>query len=287
MICNSPLPDGGWYSNCYDAMVAVAEKNGWEHDFTANVQQTDFAARFREYASMGFTIVFAPGNQYGEAIKEVAADFPDTYFIVLNSDISGDNYESLRPDTQQIGWLAGILAALQTKTNKIGFVSGLDLPTTKSKLDNYIAAAKKINPEIEAFDALAGSYEDVAKGKEIADNMVKVQDADVIFGDAGMVEAGVRESLANFTDRWQIGQPSDIAGEYPDIQICNVVTDNQRLLELAIEDIFNGTFGNKIIDGNVENGVLYPGAFGNAVSDEVKTKYNEYVEEIKSGTFKP
>ena len=86
--------------------------------------------------------------------------------------------------------MAGALAGLMTKTNNIGFIGGMELDTTKAKVECYEKAAQKINPDIKVSSAYAGSFSDTAKGKEIAASMVTTYDVDVMFGDASAVDTG-------------------------------------------------------------------------------------------------
>lgn len=285
MLVDAPINDGSWNSACYSAMTTVAEKYGMEHAYTDNVAQADFAATYRNYCNQGFNIIFATGSQYTETAIEVSADYPDCYFILLNSDVYGDNYISLSPSLSEQGFMSGSMASLQTQTKKVGFVGGKNIPTTAVKLENYRKACALLDPEIEVFDAMAGTFTDTVKGKEIAAAMVANQDVDVIYGDASAVDSGIRLELANYEDRWQIGQPANITHEFPDVILTCVVTDNVRLLELAIEEIKAGTFGGKVIYGTLENGVLAPGDFGTSVSEETQEKYLQIIESIKAGTF--
>jgi basic membrane protein A len=286
MICDSSIADGGWGAACYNAMLAAAEKNGFETQYTDGLTSADFASSIRSYCDLGFNLIFAPGNQYTDAVKEVAADYPDVHFALLNGTVETDNIVSLLPDAKQIGYMAGAFAGLMSQSNKIGFIGGMELDTTKAKLESYEAAAKAVNPDIEVVSAYAGSFSDSAKGKEIADSMVTTSDVDVMFGDASAVDSGAREALANYEGKYDIGQPSDLlATQESDVVIGSVVTDNATLVGLCMSDIINNTFGNKTIYGNLTNGCLSVGTFGKAVPEDVQSQYLEIVDQIKDGTF--
>ena len=286
MICDSSIADGGWGAACYNAMVAAAEKYGFETQYTDGLTSADFASSIRSYCDLGFNLIFAPGNQYTDAVTEVAADYPDVSFALLNGTVEADNIVSLLPDAQQIGYMAGALAGLMSKTNQIGFIGGMELDTTKAKLANYEAAAKAVNPNIQVVSAYANSFSDSAKGKEIADSMVSTSDVDIMFGDASAVDSGAREALSNYEGRYDIGQPSDLlATQESDVVISSVVTDNATLIGLCMEDVKAGTFGNKTIYGNLSNGTLSVGTFSDAVPADIQTQYLEIVDKIKEGTF--
>ncbi len=286
MICDSTIADGGWGAACYNAMVAAAGKTAFETQYTDGLSNADFASSIRSYCDLGFDLIFAPGNQYSDAVKEVAVDYPNVSFALLNGTVETDNIVSLLPDAEQIGYMAGALAGLMTKTNSLGFIGGLELDTTKRKLASYEAAAKVVNPDVVVYSAYAGSFSDSAKGKEIAGSMVSTNDVDVMFGDASAVDSGAREALAGLEGRYDIGQPSDLlATQKSDVVISSVVTDNASMIQICMEDLKNGTYGNKTIYGNLTNGALSVGTFSAAVPEDIQKEYMAIIEKIKAGTF--
>ena len=285
IILDGPANDGGWNASCYQAMLDAAEELGWESAYSESVEQANWATTMENYLDQGYDLIFAPGNQYTDAVKQVAKDYPDAHFCILNDTVKDTNIESLMPNTQQIGLLAGALAGILSKTNNIGFIGGVELDTTKDKLENYTKAAQKINPAIQVASAYAGSFSDAGKGKEIANSMVTTNDVDVMFGDASIVDPGAREALSACSDRYDIGQPADL-GSADDKLIANsVVTDNMTMLKESMQDVESGNFGNKVIYGDLSNGGVSTGTFSSIVTDDQQKQYLEYVEQIKAGTF--
>lgn len=286
MITDTSISDGGWGTACYNAMVDAAERENFTTQYTDGLANADFASTIRSYCDLGFDLIFAPGNQYSDAIAEVSKDYPDVKFALLNGQLETDNVTSLLPDAKQIGLMAGSLAGLMSETNAIGFIGGLELDTTKMKLSYYELGAQAVNPDIQVFSAYAGSFSDTAKGKEIASSMVTINDVDVMFGDASAVDSGARESLAEYENRYDIGQPADLlALQESDIILNSVVTDNATMVQLCMQDVMNDTYGNKTIYGNLDNGALSVGTFGEMVSEDLQAEYLAIVESIKEGTF--
>lgn len=286
MVLDSSISDGGWGASCYQSMIDAAEEMGWETAYTDNVATSDFVTVMTDYADLDYDLIYAPGNEYTDAVTQVSEEYPDTYFCLLNGSLETDNVISVLPDAQQIGYLAGALAGLMTKTNNIGFIGGMEIDTTKTKLDSYEAAAKKVNPDVNVSSAYAGSYDDAAKGKEIASSMISTYDVDVMFGDASAVDTGAREALAEQEDKYSIGQPGDLGSADDPVIMCSVVTDNAALVKECMEAVEAGEYGNKTINGNLEDGCLQVGTFSDAiVSKDIQDQYKEIVEEIQNGTF--
>jgi len=285
MVLNSSISDGGWGASCYQALEVAAERSNWEYAVTDNVQTSDYATVMTDYADQGYQLIFAPGNEYSDAVEQVAADYPDVYFCHLNGKMETDNITSVLPDAKQIGYMAGALAALMTETGNIGFIGGMELDTTKEKLECYTAAAQKINDQIQVQSAYAGSFDDTAKGKEIASSMISTYDVDIMFGDASAVDTGAREAMAEAGSRYGIGQPGDLGSADDEVILCSIVTDNAALVEACMKDVEAGTYGNKTIRGDLSNGSLSIGTFSSLVPAEIQAEYLEIVEQIKAGTF--
>lgn len=286
MVANASIADGGWTSACYQAMKDAAAKNGYETSYSENVKQADYVSMFKQYADLGYDLIFAPGSEYSDAIKELAPQYPKTGFILLNGDLKGlKNVTNVMPNAQQIGYLAGALAGLQTKTNSIGFIGGMELDTTKIKLASYEAAAKKVNPKVSVTNAYAGTFDDSAKGKEIATSMVSTKNVDVIFGDASAVDAGARQGLKTSKDRYAIAQPGDFLKDDPETIISSICTDNSALIDVCMKELAAGKFGGKTVSGDLSNGCLSIGQFGKNCPKEVQDAFTKVVDQIKKGTF--
>ena len=291
MICDSPISDGGWGAACYNGMVDAAKANGWETAYTDSIDQSAYADSMISYCDLGYDMIFAPGNQYSDAVKQVAADYPKVYFAVLNGSetLPTANIASILPDAEQIGSIAGVIAGMMSKTKVIGFIGGMELDTTKAKLANFEAAAKVINPDIKAVSAYAGSFNDTAKGMELAASMIN-DGADVFFGDASAVDSGARQAIdqSNGTGGIKIldiGQPADLLGQNPCVA-CSVVTDNGGMLSLCMKAVQDGSFGNQVVYGNLENGCVYLGKFNDQLIDaDTQAKINDYIKQLQDGSF--
>lgn len=290
MICDSSISDGGWGAACYNGMVAAAAARGWETAYTDAIDQSAYADTMISYCDLGYDMIFAPGNQYSDAVVQVAADYPDICFAVLNgsTELPTDNIMSMLPNADQIGSIAGIIAGLMSESNVIGFIGGMELDTTKSKLAHFESAAQVINPEITAVSAYAGSFSDTAKGMELAASMIN-EGADVFFGDASAVDSGARQAIdqanGDTVKIIDIGQPSDLLGQNPCVA-CSVVTDNAGMLEICLEACENGTFGNEVVFGSLENGCVYLGSFNDDLIDaDTQATIVDYVQQLQDGTF--
>lgn len=288
MVCDSSISDGGWGAACYNAMVDAAKDCGWETAYTDSIDVSDYVSSMESYCQLGYNMIFLPGNQYSDATVQVAKDYPDIAFAVLNGskDLPTDNIMSILPDANEIGAMAGVLAGLMSKTKVLGFIGGMELDTTKAKLANYEKGAQLVDPSIKVLSAYAGSFSDTAKGMELAKSMID-QKADVFFGDASAVDSGARQAIdsANGTEIniYDIGQPADLIGQNECV-ISSVVTDNAGMLKICMKAVEEGKFGNEVVYGTLENACLSVGTINDKlIPEDVKTQYMDYIEKIKAG----
>ncbi len=300
MICDSSINDGGWGTACYNAMINAAEKLGWETAVTDSISQNEYYESIVAYCDLGYDLIYAPGNQYTDAVLQAAEEYPEVAFALLNGGadtpekaVEG-NVTSLLPNAQEIGWIAGALAGLTTKTNTIAFIGGMELDTTKGKYQGYAEAAQyvaaKEGREVSVLDPVyAGSFSASDKGIEFAKAMMD-KGADVFFGDASAVDSGARQAIdeankaAGEIKVYDIAQPADFLGQNECI-IGSQVTDNSSLVGLSMTAVMDGTFGGSVLYGTLENGVLSAGALNDIVPADVQEKYLAYIDEMIAGTF--
>ena len=300
MICDSSINDGGWGAACYNAMVAACDKQGWQYEVTDSISQDQYYDSIAAYCALGYSMIYAPGNQYTDAVLQAAEEYPDVAFALLNGAEStpaaavNGNVSSLLPNAQQIGWIAGALAGLMTESGKLGFIGGMELDTTKGKIAGFEEAAKYVAAQegktVELLNVpYANSFSDAPKGKEFATELIS-QGADVFFGDASAVDSGAREAIdaanaaAGSVKIYDIGQPADILGQNECI-ICSQVTDNSAMIVASMQAVEAGTFGGNTVYGTLENGTLSAGKISDLVPADVQEKYNAYLQQMVDGTF--
>ena len=153
MICDSSISDGGWGMSCYNAMVDAAEEHGWETEVSDSIAQSAYYDTIVSYCDLGYDLIYAPGNQYTDAVLQAAEEFPDVAFALLNggedtpAQAANGNVTSLLPNAQQVGWIAGALAGLMTQSGTIAFIGGMELDTTLGKYQGYQEAAAYVGEQ--------------------------------------------------------------------------------------------------------------------------------------------
>ena len=107
MICDSSISDGGWGMACYNAMIDAAERCGWETMYSDSIAQSAYYDTIVSYCDLDVDMIYAPGNQYTDAVLQAAEEYPDIAFALLNGNeatpekAANGNVSSLLPDAQQ------------------------------------------------------------------------------------------------------------------------------------------------------------------------------------------
>jgi len=150
-----------------------------------------------QLARHGSTIIAAIGFNQASAVQKVAAEFPAVKFVIVDGSVDLPNVESVNFREQESSYLCGMAAALVSKTGKIGFVGGMDIPLIRKFALGYKAGAEAVNPKIEVFENMTGTtpaaWNDPTKGAELAKSQFG-RGADVVFHAAGATGQGVMQA---------------------------------------------------------------------------------------------
>ncbi|HEY3315338.1 MAG TPA: BMP family protein [Bacillota bacterium] len=280
MILSGPVNDGGWNQNAYDGLTALKEKNGFEIAVSENVAQADQVNLLRNYANQSFKYIIANGFEYGDAIKTVAAEFPKVTFIQLGGiEHNGANSNAMLFTSGEAGYAVGVLAGLMTKSNKIGFVGAMDIPSIRADEDNAKVAIKAVNPKATVVDAYVGSWTDIAKGKEAALAQI-ARGVDVIIANGDAVNHGVAEAVKG-TKTTMVGWSRDQAALAPDNILTSVVQSGAPiLLDLVGKGEAGQLKGDLYVMGMAEGAqILAP--FSKLVPQDVQDKVKKVVQDLK------
>lgn len=284
-VSSCPFEDGGWGSNCYAGFKASAGKfDGIKTFEVENVALENMTSTVKQYCDAGIDLIISPDVDLSDSISEVAENYPAVRFAVIDGTYTADNSMTMSQDNAQIGFITGVIAALQTKTNSIGFVGGQESEEILKASKTMEAGAKYINPDIQFTSVMSGSWTDVAKGKEIGLSLISSNNADVIFSFASGVDAGVREACLSADNVYFIAQPDEAMEAAPDITITSMIQSNEQLIYNAMSDVYNDTFeGGFTKYGFEEGGTCSLGTFNSFFDEEKQGKVKEVIEKILSG----
>ncbi|KOU39160.1 BMP family lipoprotein [Streptomyces sp. WM6378] len=196
---------------------AKSEFGGSVKELTAKTTDTeaDRVQKLSDLASGGYNPVIGVGFAYQNSMKQVAAKFPNTTFGIVDSVVEGPkNVDNIVFTEEQGSYLAGVAAALKSKSGHVGFIGGVDVPLIKKFEAGFVQGVKDTKPSdnVEVQYLSHGSdnsgFTSPDKGKEAAQGMLD-NGADVIYTAAGSSGTGAIEAVAGKKGAWAIGVDSD------------------------------------------------------------------------------
>jgi basic membrane protein A len=161
----------------------------------ANEAQREQA--LRRMAQKGANPIIGVGFSQGSAIAKVAKDFPKLSFVIIDSVVKQPNVESIVFKEHEGSFLVGMMAAIASKTGKVGFVGGMDIPLIRKFQCGYEQGVKYANPKAEVYANMTGTtasaWNDPTRGAELAKAQF-AKGADVVFAAAGGTGMGVYQA---------------------------------------------------------------------------------------------
>jgi basic membrane protein A and related proteins len=214
----------------------------------------------RRFAKDGFSPIVAVGFGQAEPLQKVAAEFPNTKFAIIDSVVDKPNVQSITFREEQGSFLVGLLAAKASKTGKVGFVGGMDIPLIRKFGCGYVQGVKYANPQAEVFQNMTGTtgaaWRDPVKGGELARSQID-RGADVVYAAAGATGLGVLRAAAD-AGKLGVGVDSNQDALFPG----KILTSMMKRVDIATYKTFAdakaGTWkaGASVL-GLKEDGVAY------------------------------
>ena len=151
----------------------------------------------RSMARRGASVVVAVGFAQAAAVEAVAKEFPDTKFTLIDMVVDLPNVQSIIFKEHEGSFLVGMAAAMATRTGKVGFIGGMDIPLIRKFGLGYVEGVRHVDPSIEIFRNMTGTtaaaWKDPTRGGELARSQFD-RGADVIYAAAGATGIGVYQT---------------------------------------------------------------------------------------------
>jgi basic membrane protein A len=245
----------------------------------------------RRFARDGHSPIIAVGFSQATALQKVAAEFPDLKFTIIDMVVNLPNVQSVVFKEHEGSYLVGLLAAMASKSNKVGFIGGMDIPLIRKFACGYVQGVKAAKKDAEIFQNMTGTtpaaWNDPVKGGELAKSQID-RGADVIYHAAGGTGIGVLRAAAD-AGKLGIGVDSNQNA----LQPGKVLTSMLKRVDVATYNSFAAARGNSwkagvSVLGLAEGGVDWALDDNNKalISAEMKAAADKAAADIKSGAIK-
>jgi basic membrane protein A len=246
---------------------------------------------FRRMAERGADPVIGIGFSQATALEKVAKEFPDRHFAIIDMVVDLPNVQSIVFKEHEGSFLVGMVAAMASKSAKVGFIGGMDIPLIRRFACGYAQGAKYANKDVAVTENMTGTtpaaWNDPTKGAELAKGQFDAG-VDVIFAAAGGTGTGVYQA-AKDAGKFAIGVDSNQNHLHPGTMLTSML----KRVDVAVYDsamaVKNGKWAAGVTElGLAQDGVGWALDEHNAslITDDMKAKVEAARAEIIAGTIK-
>ncbi|CAM5377882.1 BMP family protein [Mesorhizobium sp. UC74_2] len=230
----------------------------------SNASQREQA--LRRFAEDGRSPIVMAGFSWVDSLTKVAKEYPELKFAIIDDQVDLPNVRSLKFKEQEGSYIVGLLGAMASKSKKVGFIGGMDIPLIRKFGCGYVGGAKASGATDVIYNMTGdtpAAWNDPAKGGEIAKTQMD-QGADVIYAAAGGTGVGVLQAAAD-AGKLGIGVDSNQNG----LQPGKVLTSMLKRVDVAVYSAFMDAKDGKFT-GGINNLGLKEGGVDYAMDDNNK-----------------
>ncbi len=240
----------------------------------------------RRFAEAGSNPIVMTGFAFGNVLSEVAPDYPDTKFAIIDMVVDQPNVRSVVFNEHEGSYLVGMMAAMASKSNTVGFIGGMDIPLIRKFACGYAQGVKAANGDATVVANMTGTtpaaWNDPVKGSELTKAQIS-QGADVVYAAAGGTGVGVLQTAAD-EGILSVGVDSNQNYLHPGKVLTSMMKRVDNAVYQAMTDGPEMETGFNVM-GIANGGIGYAMDEHNAslVSDDMKAMVDDAAAKISSG----
>lgn len=237
--------DGSFNQSSWEGLQRAGQELGVTVKYLESKGDSDYTPNIETFVDEDYDLIICVGYMLADATRAAAEAYPDKKFAIIDdSSIDLPNVTCLMFEQAEASYLAGVAAAMATKTNTVGFVIGMVSDSMNQFGYGYVAGVLDTNPDAKVLQYNANSFADAAAGKSGALSMI-TNGADVIFQAAGGSGLGAIEACVE-NKVWAIGVDTDQSSIAPE----TILTSAMKRVDNACYDAAKA-----VLDGTLAAGV--------------------------------
>jgi basic membrane protein A and related proteins len=264
-----------------------------DYKYLQSTKAADYEPNLTQLAHQKYNLIYGIGFLMQNAVQNVAKNNKNVNFAIVDSVVDAPNVASINFKEEEGSFLVGVVAGKMTKTNKIGFVGGVESDLIKKFENGFKAGVKSVNPNAEVYVQYAGAFDAADKGQAIAATFYG-KGADIIYHAAGATGNGVfteaKTRKKNGQNVWVIGVDRDQydAGLPEDVTLTSMVKRVDRAVYDVSKMAMNGKFpGGKTLQFGLKEDGVGIAAHKEHIPDDVLQLVNDYKTKIINGDITP
>lgn len=281
--------EGSGYTYTHDIGIMGMQQNLGLSDSQIirkiNVNDSDKDATrkaIKECIDEGCNIIFSTSWGYMETTAQMAEEYPDVYFSHGTGYMSnGKNFNNYFGRIYQPRYLSGIVAGMNTKTNKIGYVAAMGSENSEvtGGIDAFALGVYSVNPSAQIYVKVTNSWYDPAAEKAAASTLLNMN-CDVI---AQHCDTTYPQLLAQQKNVYSIGYNSDMSKDAPDACLCSVIWNWSAYYTAAVQSVIDGTWDGSNYYGGMNENLVGITQLADFCKSGTQQKVDEAKKDIISG----
>jgi basic membrane protein A and related proteins len=286
--------DKSFNQSAWEGLKKIEADGKAKTKYLQSKSDADYTTNLNTFVKDKYTLTWGIGFLMGDALKTVATQNPDAKLAIIDNVVDAPNVESVTFAENEGAFLVGVVAGLTTKTNKIGFVGGIDIPVIKRFEAGFKAGVAAVNPNAKITVNYTGAFDKPDLGKAAAATIYNDK-ADIIFHAAGATGNGVfneaKDRVKKGEKVWVIGVDKDQSLDFgDDVTLTSMLKRVDQAIIRVSNDVIAGKFkggaANAVVLGLKDNGVGLPDTSTKNVTPDILKKVDEYKAKIISGEIK-
>lgn len=280
--------EGSGYSYTHDLGIQGMQSNlglsdaQIERKIVDDLDKDATQKAIEEFVADGCNVIFSTSWGYMETTAEMAEKYPDIYFSHGTGYMSnGKNFNNYFGRIYQARYLSGIVAGMNTKSNKIGYVAAQDSSNSEvtGGIDAFAIGVESVNPDAKIYVVVTNSWYDPDKEKAASEQLLDMG-CDVM---AQHCDTPYPQTLAQDRGVYGIGYNSDMSKETPNSCLTSVIWNWSAYYTSAVKSVMNGTWDGSNYYGGMAEGLVGITNLASFAADGTQEKVNEATAAILSG----
>ncbi|CAD0226645.1 BMP family protein [Planktothrix agardhii] len=275
--------DDSWSQASYEGLKLIEKQYNAEINYTENVPDTDVEASIRRYAQQGYNLIIGHSGGYIEAMEKVAQEFPDIKFALVTS-YSGNNKNlgAVAFRSGEVGYLAGALAAIKTKTNKVGYMVGYDYSVYQEEAELFRRGATATKPDIEVYTKFLQTWTDAEKGNKVALDWLE-KGVDIMAINANEAGISALKLASEKPEVYGIGWTKDQYNLVPGKILTSVLQNIPELVLKIATLVQQGRWEGKQYKYGLREQIYDFAPFRGTLTAEEEAKFNQIKQQVITG----
>lgn len=289
LITPGSIADAAWNSGAYAGLLRIRDSLGAS---ISHVEAGTPAAQeeaLRTYAAQGYDVIFGNGFEFQDPAERVAREYPRPVFVVNSGARAVGRVVPLVFRIEESTYLAGMVAGGLTRSGRIGFIGGVELPPVRRGYEGWMHGARAVNPRVDSRVTYLNNWDDAAAGKEAALALIRVG-ADMLHHNADAAALGAFQAAKENPGTYVFGANGDQSALAPDRVIGSAVIDLAHAFLLVAREVRDGRFESRVHAFGLASGVLryVPNpALDSLVAPALTARVSAAADSIASGTLNP